>query len=97
MDYSRLDKLNEQVKIGTVTKGMDEISENDHGEFEVELENKKKTKAVLKTSCAEYDSGNSKYEIGLEMSNFVGNVLGFYVIEVLKLNEWIPIAKSESI
>lgn len=80
MDYSRLDDLNEQVKIGTVTKGMDEISENDHGEFDIELENKKKTKAVLKTSCAEYDSGNSKYEIGLELNNFVGNISVFYVI-----------------
>ena len=66
--------MNEQVKIGTVTKGMDEIVENDHGEFEIDLESKKKTKALLKTNCAEYDSGNSKYEIGLELNNFVGKI-----------------------
>lgn len=52
VDYARLDDLNEQVKIGTVTKGMDDIVENDHGEFEIDLENKKKGKAVLKTNCA---------------------------------------------
>lgn len=63
----------------------------------IELYNKRKGKAVLKTNCAEYDSGNSKYEIGLEVNNFVGKLEVFYVIEVLKPNEWIPIAKSESI
>ncbi len=59
---------------------MEEIVDNDHGEFQIQLGNKKKGKAILKTNCAEYDSGNSKYQIDLELSNFQGKLELFYII-----------------
>jgi len=43
---------------------------------------------MLNINCVEYDGGNSKYEIGLEMNNtgITNKMEVFYVIEVLKLN-----------
>ncbi len=53
-----------------------------------------KEKTILKVNCCEYDGGNIKYEVVLEASNFTGRLEMYFIIEVLRDSEWVPVARS---
>ena len=56
-----------------------------------------KEKTMLRVGCTEYDGGNHKYEVLLEVSNFTGKMEMYYVIMVLREGEWVPVTRSSPI
>lgn len=48
-------------------------------------------------SCCEYDGGGMEYEVLIEATQFTGKLELYYLIEVQKDNDWIPVAKSNKI
>jgi len=49
----------------------------------------------LKVTSAEYDGGNSKYEIALTANGLSSRHDIFFKLEVYRLTEWVPIYCSD--
>ena len=60
------------------------------------MNNSVKERTYIHISCCEYDGGGMEYDVLLE-ANFTGKLEVYYIIEVQKDNDWIPVAKSNTI
>jgi hypothetical protein len=77
---------------------LENLIDNDSNELEVSLTNSStKERTWIHISCYEYDGGGMEYEVKIDALGFTGKLEIYYVIEVQKDNDWIPVAKSETI
>ena len=77
---------------------LENLIDNDSNELEVSLTNSStKERTWIHISCYEYDGGGMEYEVKIDALGFTGKLEIYYVIEVQKDNDWIPVAKSEVI
>lgn len=81
---SKTNDLKQQKLIGRVITNLYSLVDNEKEEQEIVQVSKSSSRAILKLNCSEYEGGNSYYEIGIELSNFICRSEVYFVIEAMK-------------
>lgn len=95
IDKFKFQDLKEHNLIGRVETTIREIVETETLVKEVDEAKSRKAKSYLKVTSAEYDGGNTKYEIALTANGLSSRHDIFFKFEVYRLTEWVPIYCSD--